>query len=378
MTELDRALIRKLAEWTPGDLPVTSVYLSVDGRLYPRKKDYELRLDELLRKVREEAGAKDVKDKEVARSVEGDAEAARAFVLDRFDRGTTRGLAMFSCSAAGLWEEIELSRPVRNSATIGPHPDLLQLESVLETYESFCTVLVDSEKARIFLAELGRIEEESDLIDDVPNRHDQGGWSQGRFQRHVDEHRKSHLKHTAEVLFRFWKRRQFDHLILGGPEEIVAEFERELHDYLTQRILARVGLPIGASQDELLARSLEAEEDLERRRVREAIDRILAEEAAGRQAVGGLGATLAALADNRVATLVVRMDLHAPGRECPSCERLAESGKRCKTCGSETREVADVVEAAVAQALRRGARVETVLEDGGFEALGGLGALLRF
>jgi peptide chain release factor subunit 1 len=310
--------------------------------------------------------------------VEGDCEAIRAFVLDRFGRGTTRGLALFSCSAAGLWEEIELSRPLRNLGMVAPHPDLLQLESILEVYESFCTVLVDSEKARIFLAELGGLEEQSDLIDDVPNRHDQGGWSQGRYQRHVDEHRQKHLKHVAEVLFRFWKRRQFDHLILGGPDEIVQEFEHELHDYLRQRVLARVGLPIGASTDRILERSLEAEEDLERRRVREAIDRIVAEQAAGRQAVAGLGPTLDALADNRVATMLVRMDLRSPGRECPSCERLAQRGKRCKTCGADTREMADVVEAAVAQALRRGARVETVAEDGGFEALGGVGALLRF
>jgi peptide chain release factor subunit 1 len=375
MTDLDRTLVRKLAEWTPGELPVTSVYLSVDGRLYPRKKDYELRLEEVLRSAHEQAAGL---GKEQVGSVEGDRDAVRSFVLDRFDRGTTRGLAAFSCSAAGLWEEIELSRPVRNTAVVAPHPDLLQLESILEVYESFCTALVDSEKARIFLAELGRIEEQSDMTDDVPNRHDQGGWSQARYQRHVDEHRQKHLKHVAEVLFRFWKRRQFDHLILGGPDEIVQEFEVELHDYLKQRVLARVGLPIGAPAVDVLARSLEAEEALERRRVREAVDRIAAEQAAGRQAVAGLGPTLDALADNRVATMVLRMDLRAPGRECPSCERLAERGKRCQTCGAATREIPDVVEAAVAQALRRGARVETVTEDGGFESLGGVGALLRF
>ena len=38
----------------------------------------------------------------------------------------------------------------------------------------------------------------------------------------------------------------------------------------------------------------------------------------------------------------------------------------------------DIVEAAVAQALRRGARVETITEDGRFETLGSVGALLRF
>jgi len=128
----------------------------------------------------------------------------------------------------------------------------------------------------------------------------------------------------------------------------------------------------------VLERSLHAEEELERRRVRDAIDRIVAEQAAGRQAVAGPDATLSALAESRVEVLVVGIELRVAGRECPSCERLAVKGSRCGTCGSNTREVPDVVEAAVAQALRRGARVETIAEDAAFDSLGGVGALLRF
>src|SRR5438034_4429912 len=157
MTELSRTLVRKLAEWSPGEHPVTTVYLSVDGRLYPRKKDYELRLEEALRSVSERASGL---DRDARRSVERDIEEIRSFVQDRFDRGSTRGQAMFSCSGAGLWEDVALSRPVRNQAVLAPHPDLLQLEKMLEVYESFCTALVDSEKTRIFLSELGRIEEQ--------------------------------------------------------------------------------------------------------------------------------------------------------------------------------------------------------------------------
>src|SRR5207244_7698212 len=127
-------------------------------------------------------------------------------------------------------------------------------------------------------------------------------------------------------------------------------------------------------------RSLKAEEELERRRVREAIDDVIAEQAAGRKAVAGLEKTLGALGEQRAATLVVSMDLHVAGRECTSCGRLTQSARKCPTCRSETREVPDVVEAAVAQALRQGCRVETISEadDGAFSQVGGIGALLRF
>jgi peptide chain release factor subunit 1 len=261
---------------------------------------------------------------------------------------------------------------------VGSHPDLLQLEALLEVYESFCTVLVDSAKARLFLAELGRIDEQSAFLDDVPGRHDQGGWSQARYQRHVDDHRHRHLKHTAEVLFRFFRRRAFDHLILGGPEETVAEFEGELHDYMRRRVRARVSLPLTASVDEVLRASLQLEERIERERERAMVERVVADVGAGRPATAGLGPTLGALRDDRVGTLVVRFGFSAPGRECPSCGSLFERGTKCRVCGAKTLEVADIVEAAVAQAFRQGARVETVTEDGSREELGGVGALLRF
>jgi peptide chain release factor subunit 1 len=375
VADLDRAYLRKLAEWDPAEVPVTSVYLSVDGRRYPRKHEYEVQLEDLLHTVKEEAARLEPPQRT---SVESDAGDISRFVKEEFDRGSNRGLALFSAHGAGLWETVVLSRPVRNRAVVAPHPDLLQLEALLEIYESFCTVLVDSEKARVFLAELGRIEEQSELLDDVPGRHDQGGRSQARYQRHVDDHRRRHLKHTADVLFGFFKRREFDHLILGGPEEIVAEFEHELHDYLRQRVRARVSLAITASTDEVLQRSLELEEHLERERERAAVEQVVADVGAGRPAAAGLGPTLAALRDERVGTLVVAFDFSAPGRECPNCGALFESGTRCQFCGAETRKVGDVVESAVAAAFRQGARVETVTEDGSLEELGGIGALLRF
>jgi peptide chain release factor subunit 1 len=374
MAELDRALLRKLAEWSPGPLSVTTIYLSVDGRLFPRRQDFEVHLEELLRSARVQAESM---PREAIRSVERDAEAVREFIAG-FERGNTRGLAMFSCSGIGLWEEIELSRPVRNRAVVDSHPDLIPLEAVLEVYESFCTVLVDSAKARIYLAELGRIEEQSDLLDDVPGRHDQGGWSQARYQRHVDEHRQRHLKHTGEVLLRLYKRRQFDHLILAGPQEIVAEFERDLHDYLRKRIRARINLPVTTSATEVLERSLQLEEELEHERERETVDRLKADAAAGRQAVMGLSDTLRALGDNRAATLIVAFDLHVPGHECSNCGRLSEKGGRCETCGAEPHPVRDVVESAVAQAVRQGCRVETVTGETSLQEIDGIGALLRF
>src|SRR5205823_3714854 len=155
-------------------------------------------------------------DRERRLSVERDA-ARTMDLLHSLSRGWTRGVAVFSSSGAGLWEEVRLPRPVMDRADLAERPHLVPLEAMAEVYECFCTVLVDREKARLFLSRMGRIREQSEVLDEVPNRHDQGGWSQARFQRHVDDHVVRHLKHVGELLFRLFEREGFDHLILAAP-----------------------------------------------------------------------------------------------------------------------------------------------------------------
>jgi peptide chain release factor subunit 1 len=375
VAKLDRDLLRKLADWTSDDLPVSSVYLDVDGRRYPRKQDYVLRAEELCHRLR--AHAQEL-DRRARSSVEGDAERVAGFVRG-LDRGPTRGVAMFSCSRAGLWEEVEAPRPLKDRATVADQPHMIPLEALVETYESFCTVRVDREKARSFLAKRGRSEAESDSLDEVPGQHDQGGWSQSRYQRHIEEHVGRHLKHVADVLLRYFKRRGFDHLILAGPQEVIPELERHLHDYLARRVAARTVLPMTALPAEVLARSLSIEEEMEERTERETVERLLAESAAGRGAITGLPEVLAALNEGRVQTLVVPFGLESKGVRCSECGRLAQRGSRCRTCGGPLEPIADVVESAVASALRASARVEMVSVGGRESPDGGrIGAFLRY
>src|SRR5439155_10177337 len=259
---IDRPFLRKLAEWTSNGAPVSTLYLDVDGRRYPRKKDYLVRAEQLVNHLKRDAAAR---GRPASTSVARDVQR----MMDWFtalERGPYRGVALFSCSEAGLWEEVLTPRSMPDRAVVADHPYVLPLEALAETYETFCTVLVDREKARIFLVKMGRIREETDVFDDVPGRHEQGGWSQGRYQRHIDEHVGRHLKHVGDVLLRYFKRQGFDHLILGGPDETVPELERGLHDYLKQRVPARVALPMLANLNDGLQKSLQVEDEIDVRR----------------------------------------------------------------------------------------------------------------
>jgi peptide chain release factor subunit 1 len=372
---IDRAFLRKLAGWSADGTPVSTLYLDVDGRRYPRKQDYMLRAEQLGHRLLKEA---DGLPKTSAASVTNDVDRMTAF-LTGLDRGPTRGVALFSCSGAQLWEQVLVPRPLADRATLADHPHVLPLEALIETYETFCTVLVDREKARIFLSRMGRIREERDVFDDVPGRHDQGGWSQGRYHRHIDDHVGRHLKHVGDVLLRYLKRQGFDHLVLAGPDETVPEFERGLHDYLKQRVVARIALPLAATVNDVLERSLQVEEEIEVGREREVVEKVTAEAGAGRNGVTGLEPVLAALNDGRVDTLVVPFGFSSAGVRCPACEWLGLSRSACPMCGAATDPVPDVVESGVAKALQQGSRVESLtLVNGDGDRPFDVGALLRF
>ena len=372
---IDREFLRRLSAWSVDGAPVSTLYLDVDGRRSPRKQDYMQRAEVLGHQLRKEAEGL---PKKAAASVAHDVERMLAF-LDDLDRGSTRGVALFSSSASRSWEDVLVPRPLPDRATLADHPHILPLEALIETYETFCTALVDREKARVFLVKTGGIREETDVFDDVPGRHDQGGWSQARYQRHIDDHVGRHVKHVAEVLLKYFKRQGFDHLILAGPDEVRPEFERGLHDYLKRRVVARVTLPMTANPNEVLQRSLEIEEGIEAQREREVVEKVVAEAAAGRGGVTGLKRVLAALNDGRVDTLVVPFGMSSQGVRCTSCGWLGLDGSTCPIDREPTEPVLDVIESGVAKALQQGSRVESLtMVNGDSGRPFDIGALLRF
>jgi peptide chain release factor subunit 1 len=376
MPEIDRPFLRKLAEWSSEGIPVSSLYLDVDGRRYPRRQDYMVRAEQLCHELQRATREKDL-GREAVMSVGRDT-ARMLDYLGGLDRGPTRGVALFSAAKADLWETVTVPRPLKDRVTLARHPYVIPLEGLIETYESFCTALVDRARARIFLARMGQIQERTDIFDDVPGWHDQGGWSQSRYQRHIEDHAAHHLKHVAEVLLRFYKVRKFDHLILAGPDELLPEFERSLHDYLTRRIAARVGLPMTTTAADVLEKSLAVEEEIEKRRERAVVERLSADLGAGRNAVAGVGPVLHAVNDGRVELLVVPFGLSVPGARCTECGRLATPGSMCSICGGRLEGEPDVVDSAVASALRQSSRIEILSLLEPEETLPDVAALLRF
>src|SRR5579883_3017540 len=293
-----------------------------------------------------------------------------------------RGVAVFSCTPRRLWEAVSLPVVVGESVHLGRRPYVRPLLDVLDEYERYAVALVDKEKARLFTVYLGEIEEHALVVDPVPGKHDEGGWSQANYQRHHEAHVYWHLKRVADELSALLRRRPFDRLVLAGPEEATSELRRLLPRPLRQRLVATFPAELFASPAEILDRTLAIERDVERKEDAHLVERLIETATARGLAVLGFAATLEAVWTGGVHQLVVADGLEHPGSECPGCARLAlDVPSSCPVCREHPLALSDVVERVIERALEEGGTVKSVMgpaADRLRERGEGIGAFLRY
>src|SRR5438552_7983175 len=366
MAAIDERVVRELAEFRATAGAVASCYLDVDGRRFVRPHDYELHLERLLRDAREQAGNGDGAP---GAAVEPDLRRIEDFVKSGLDRSRTRGLAIFSASADDLWRVIELPVPVRNQLVVDRAPYVRQLEAIVAGHERFAVLLADRQRARLFLFELGELVEKQEHFDQLPRHEDDHGeWDKDHVRDHAAAATHHHLRHASQVAFTVFQEQPFDHLVIGAPDELVGDVERELHSYLQERIAARVNVRVSASDDEIRQAALEVEQEVERRRLAAAVGRLRDAVGAG-GGVAGLGDVLAGLVERRVDTLLVAEGYVSPGWRCRACNLLAVKGRSCPVCGRAMEQLDDVVEHAVAEAIAQSCRVEVCADDADLDVL---------
>jgi peptide chain release factor subunit 1 len=183
----------------------------------------------------------------------------------------------------------------------------------------WCVCLINRSTARILAGNAAHLWDRGQLDDDVKGQHKQGGWSQARYERSVDVEAERHLQHVAEELRLRWEREPFHTLVLGGPEETVAEFRGMLHgDILPALLDERLSLDVQNSSEEDVRKAIVPL--LEKRRVsaeQEALQRLRAAQGSGGRAVTGRENTELALTERRVETLLLS-DAFEGGEEARS------------------------------------------------------------
>lgn len=371
MAVITEAAIRELAG-IRGDLaPITSCYLDVDGRRLVRHQDVEHELDGMLRAARQRANGH--------KSVHDDLRRIEAFVKAGIDRRETRGLAIFACAASDLWEVIELPKPVRSHLVINHAPAVGQLESMVQEHEPVGVLLADKQRVQLFVFAMGRLVDRSELLDELPRDYDsRGERERGTPEPHREELAHQHLRHAARAAFDLWQAQGFHHLVIGAPDAIASELERDLHPYLRERSCGRIPVAVGAPFTEVQRAAEAVELEVERRREGVLVARLREATATSRRGVAGLADTLTALNERRVERLLVSRGFAREGWRCPETGALLSIGPTNPANGVAMIRVTDVVEDAIEEALTQGIPVTICVGHADLDVLGRIGALLRY
>ena len=370
----DRDQLRSLAELRLDRPVVLSLYLNLDPSQFAtppaRKTSVRSLLDEAERRLREGNGLSH-DDKTALPASLG---RAAAFLENDLPSDGAHGLALFASEANDLFEALKLPRSVPNRVAIGRSPLVGPLAKIARR-ERWCVTLVNRRDARILRGSPDGLREVLRIHDDVHGQHDQGGWSQARYQRGIEKEKDDHLKVTCDALMRHFKRQPFERLIVGGPREVVSDFEQKLHHYLRERLAGRVEVDVERSNpDQVLDSAGPLIEKLEHQREREALDRL------GERGACGLEDVLPPLNERRVEVLILDEQFGGvTGVQCLVCGWLGLEGERCPADSSELVQLDDLTEAMIELSVQQSADLLAVrYERSALEEHGGAAALLRF
>jgi hypothetical protein len=252
----------------------------------------------------------------------------------------------------------EAERRVREYDSL-PHEDRLGLQNTVKRVSAFLERSLPTEGAHgvaVFASEPVELFE-------------------ARFARGIEKEKDDHLKNTGEALLRHFKIRPFQRLLLGGPNEVVKDFEGKLHGYLRDRVAGRIGIDLdGATPESVLESARPVFDEVEREHEARMLERV------GERGAKGIDDVVAALNERRVEVLLLDEQFSGvAGAQCPECGLLATSGSTCPADGSEMIQLEELTDAAIELAVQQSAEVLAVHHDRDtLDRYGGAAAVLRF
>jgi peptide chain release factor subunit 1 len=305
--DITRERLRRLADTRPAEGKVLSLFVNLDPREFAtaaaRSTEIRSLLDRASRQVRDDESL----TREERAALRADLERLQAEIANGgLDAKGAHGVAVFASGPAGLFEMLKLSEPIEHDPVIADTPFIAPLTAIGPP-ERWCVLLVNRRTARLFCGASGELAEIELIRDDVPGRHDQGGWSQANYQRSIDKDAANHLKRTAEVAFARLKTDLPAGILVGAPQELVNDFESELHPYLRERLAGRLDIDVEHSTVEEVNRAAARHIERATQAKQDAALARLAEEfgAGTGRAASGLEDVLAALEEQRVETLLI-------------------------------------------------------------------------
>ncbi|HEX6489788.1 MAG TPA: Vms1/Ankzf1 family peptidyl-tRNA hydrolase [Gaiellaceae bacterium] len=370
--------LRELASFRAEKGCAISVYVDLDPRTTPTAADAASRINSLMHDGEERAHAAHELSHEQREALRADMARIRDYFTNEFERDGTRGVALFSAGLDNFWRSLPVADSLVDKIAVGREFYLSPLVPLIGRGDGTLVAFVGRERGTLYLLRAGRLEELVDQFDEQPGRHDQGGWSQARYQRHIESLVQEHLREVAEHLDRRVRQLQQPRVVLVASEETRAEFEEVLSHEVKNAIIGETQAEAHASATELLQTVQPLIEEWQGRQEQEAIERWREESGRGGRASAGWRDTLEAASDGRVELLLFQEGTERSACQCPQCGRVSADGGACPLDGTRMEERDDGLNLAVHQTLAHGGSVLALRRHQDLEPVEGIGALLRY
>jgi peptide chain release factor subunit 1 len=370
--------LRELAEFRAEKGCAISMYVDLDPSIVPTAGDADTRFNSLLSEAERSSGANDGLTHDQRVGLKSDFERIRAYFESEFDRDGAHGLVLFSAGLDNVWRPRALTESVPDRVRVGRDFHLAPLVPLVGRGEGALVAVVGRERGELYRLHSGRLEEVVDKTEEVPGKHDQGGWSQARFQRHIEKIVGEHLREVADSLADRVRRMTLPKVIIVSTEETRADFEDVLSKEAQDAVVGWTNAEAHAQAPELLELTSPILEEARVKEEAELVERWRELAGRGERASSGWEETLEAASDERVEALLFQDGVEHEAAQCPACGRLSVSAASCPLDGTQMEARDEGLDLAVRQVLTFGGTAHAVTAHRDLDPVGGIGALLRY
>jgi peptide chain release factor subunit 1 len=370
------SLLRELAGFRAEKGCATSVYVNLDPSEVPTAGDAQTRMNALLNAA--EKTDRTELTHEQRSGLQADFDRIARWFDDDFERNGARGLAIFAAGLDNVWRTLPLPERVADGVKVGRDLYLAPLVPLVARADGTIVAVVGREQGQLYRLRDGRLEEIAEHYDEQPGQHDQGGWSQARYSRHIEKLVQEHLKGVAHELDRSRRQLQSPKIVLVGSEEMRSEFMEALSKEAREAVVGWTQAKSSAGAAEILEAVTPVLAEAEAKDESKAIARWREEAGRSGRAASGWEQTLEAASDARVDLLLFQEGSDHPAWRCPACGRAAVSEGSCPLDGTRLEPVDAGLDLAVHQTLAHGGAVWAIRHHDDLGPVEGIGALLRF
>jgi peptide chain release factor subunit 1 len=290
------ATVSRLAGFQPVNLPVISLYLNTQPNEHGQDNFHSF--------VRKELRARELTfepQSAALKSYSADVQKIEKVLAEELRR-STNSFVIFACSGAGgFFETIQADVPLeKHEIYVDAQPHLYTLAKMDDQFPRYAAVLADTNSARIFVFALNSLVDEKSVQNEKTNRTRVGGWSQARYQRHVENCHLHHAKEVTEVLDRIVREEGIQHVIFAGDDVVIPLLREQLPPALAAKVVDILRLAKETPETRMLEATMESMRRYDAKSDAEIVSRLVGEYRAGGLATVGVERVLRALSNGQV------------------------------------------------------------------------------